>query len=129
MNVIIKVSIISLVYVLLTTILKKYSPEFVFLLRICTVAIVFITIIDEFTNIITNAFSIFYALNIESSHLQLLLKVVGIALVSDYICDVLKDSGEKSIATIVSTISKFLIIYLSMPLLNSLILFSLKLVE
>ncbi len=129
MSIILKITFIGLVYLCLSTILKTYRPEFVFMLRICVVLLVFIIVIDDISNFITNVLSALSAFNIESSHIQLLLKVVGITLISDYICDVLKDSGENSIANIVSATAKFLIIYLSLPLLNSLIAFSLKLVE
>jgi|GEM_PF-6292455 len=129
MSIILKISFIGLVYICVSTILKSYRPEFVFIIRICAVILIFITVLDDISKFITNVLSAFSAFNIESSHIQLILKVVGITLASDYICDVLKDSGESSIANIVTAVSKFLIIYLSLPLLNSLIAFSLKLVE
>ena len=129
MSIILKISFVGLVYICVSTILKTYRPEFVFILRICTVLLIFIIVIDDISRFITNVLSAFSAFNVDSSHIQLLLKVVGITLASDYICDVLKDSGENSIANIVSAVAKFLIIYLSLPLLNSLIAFSLNLVD
>lgn len=129
MNVFLKIGIIALVYVCFSVILKSYRPEFVFLMRICTVIIIFLLVTDDLASFISNILSVFSVFNIESEHINLLLKVTGIAIVTDFVCDTLIDSGEKSLAGVLSVASKFLIIYLALPVLNGLILFCLKFVE
>lgn len=129
MNVFLKIGVIALVYVCFSVILKSYRPEYVFLMRICTVIIIFLLLTEDLSSFISNILSVFSVFNIESEHINLLLKVTGIAIVTDFVCDTLIDSGEKSLAGVLSVASKFLIIYLALPVLNGLILFCLKFVE
>ena len=55
--------------------------------------------------------------------------MVGISIVTDFICDTLKDNGEASLAGVVSISAKFMILYMTLPMLNGLIIFCLQLVE
>ncbi|MBR5544378.1 MAG: hypothetical protein IKU66_02785, partial [Clostridia bacterium] len=41
MNIIIKISLVALVYMILSVALKPHRPEYVFLLRICSVVLIF----------------------------------------------------------------------------------------
>ena len=67
--------------------------------------------------------------NIDSLHISLLFKVVGITLVTDIITDTLIDNGESSIANVITFISKLLVLFLTMPLINGLIIISLRFIE
>lgn len=129
MNVLIKIVAVAFVYVCLSTILKSQRPEYVFLVRICAVVLIFLFIVDDIADFITNILTAFSAFNISSAHISLLLKVVGISVVTDFVCDNLKDSGESSLSSIVSISSKFMILYMALPLINGLIIFCLQLVE
>lgn len=129
MSVIIKVSLIVLVYIFLAVILKPYRPEYIFLLRICSVALIFVFIADDISEFIAKILTAFSVFNIEPIHIKLLIKVTGITIVTDFIYDNLLDQGEKTIADIVAVSSKFIILFLAMPMLNSLIMFCLKFVE
>ncbi len=129
MNIFLKIGVIALIYLCFSIILKSYRPEYVFLMRIFVVALVFALLIDDISSFISNILSIFSIFNIKTEHINLLLKVTGIAIVAEFICDTLTDSGEKSLSGVVSLSSKLLIIFLSLPILNGLILFCIKFVE
>ncbi len=129
MIILFKIAVIALVFICLSAVLKAQRPEYVFLIRICAVVLIFLLIVNDVADFIANILSAFSAFNISSAHISLLLKVVGISLVTDFVCDTLKDSGESSLSSVVSISSKFMILYMSLPLLNGLIMFCLKLVE
>ncbi len=129
MSILFKIAAVAFVYVCFSTILKSQRPEYVFLIRIGAVVLIFLLIVDDIAEFITNIISAFSAFNISSAHISLLLKVVGISIVTDFVCDSLKDSGESSLANVVTISAKFMILYLSLPLLNGLIIFCLQLVE
>lgn len=129
MSTFLKIGIIALIYLFISVILKSYRPEYVFLMRVFAVVLVFATLVDDIARFISNILSIFTVFNIESEHINLLLKITGIAIITDFICDTLIDSGEKSLAGVVAISSKFLIMFLSLPILNGLILFCIKFVE
>ena len=129
MSIFLKIGAITLIYMCFSVILKSYIPEYVLLMRIFTVLLIFVLLIDDFRSFISNILSVFSVFNINIEHINLLLKVTGIAIITDFICDTLIDSGEKSLAGVVSISSKFLIIFLALPILNGLILFCIKFVE
>lgn len=129
MSVFLKIGAIALIYMFFSVILKSYRTEYVFLMRIFVVVLIFTLLIDDIAGFISNILSVFSVFNINIEHINLLLKVTGIAIITDFICDTLIDSGEKSLAGIVSISSKFLIIFLALPILNGLILFCIKFVE
>lgn len=129
MNIFLKIGFVALIYLCFSVILKSYRPEYVLLMRIFAVVLIFSLLIDDISTFISNVLSIFSVFNIKSEHIKLLLKVTGVGIVTDFICDTLIDAGEKSLAGIVSMSSKFLIIILSLPILNGLIVFCMKFVE
>ena len=129
MNIFLKIGFVALIYLSLSVILKSYRPEYVLLMRIFAVVLIFSLLIDDISTFISNVLSIFSVFNIKSEHIKLLLKVTGVGIVTDFIYDTLIDAGEKSLAGIVSMSSKFLIIILSLPILNGLIVFCMKFVE
>ena len=129
MNIIVKIGVISLVYIISALLLKSYRPEFVFLLRIFCLILVISLVSDYISSFISELLAIFSVFNIESVHISLLFKVVAITIISDLISDSLNDVGESSVSNIVLLISKFIVLFLTMPLINSLIIFCLKLIE
>lgn len=129
MNIFLKIGFVALIYLCFSVILKSYRPEYVLLTRIFAVLLIFSLLTDDISAFISNVLSIFSVFNIKSEHIKLLLKVTGVGIVTDFICDTLIDAGEKSLAGIVSMSSKFLIIILSLPILNGLIVFCMKFVE
>ena len=122
MTIILKLSAVTVVYLLLSSMLKEYRNEYVLLLRYSVSIIIIIVVADAVDDFIRNIFSIFDIFNIESAHISTLVKVAGISIVTDFIYDSLIDSGETSIARLVSFGSRLIIIGLSMPMLNSLII-------
>lgn len=129
MNIIVKIGVISLVYIISALLLKSYRPEFVFLLRIFCLILVISLVSDYISSFISELLAIFTVFNIESVHISLLFKVVVITIISDLISDSLNDVGESSVSNIVLLISKFIVLFLTMPLINSLIIFCLKLID
>lgn len=129
MNIIIKIGVISLVYIITALLLKSYRPEFVFLLRIFCLMLVISLVSGYISSFISELLAIFTVFNIESVHISLLFKVVAITIISDLISDTLNDVGESSVSNIVLLISKFIVLFLTMPLINSLIIFCLKLID
>lgn len=117
-----KVIVIVVAYLFLSSILKEYRNEYVLLLRFAASIIIITILADTIYAFIESVFTIFDIFNIESLHIKTLLKVAGVSIVTDFICDSLIDSGETSIARIVSIGSRLIIIGFSMPMLNSLIL-------
>ncbi len=129
MNSLIKIALISFLYLILTSILKNQRTEYVFLIRISAVILIFFVIADSISKFLIDVMSAFSVFNISSEHISALLKVVGITIVSDFVCDNLRDNGESSLAGVVSIASKFTILYMALPFINGLIIFCVQLVS
>ena len=129
MSIIIKISVIAIVYLVLASVLSAQRPEYVFLLRICAIIIVFILVSNDFAQLISELLATFNVFNIKSEHINLLIRVSGIAIITEFICNTLADSNEKSLSYIISLVSKTLIIFQSLPVINELIIFCLELLE
>lgn len=129
MSILFKITVLSLVFILLSVLLKNYRPEYVFLLRVFGITIIIyyaLEYIEKFINSFSSAFNDF---NIDSSHVSLLIKIVGIAIITDFISDILIDNGETAMANTVTIFSKFIVLYLTFPVLNGIIVFCLKFIE
>ena len=59
--------------------------------------------------------------NINSQFLGILLKITGIALLTEFAVSVCKDSGENAIASKVDLGGKIIIISISIPIISSLL--------
>ena len=71
MSIIFKVSVLSLVFVLLSILLKNYRPEYVFLLRIFAISVIIFYAIEYIEKLFSSFSSAFNNLNIDSSHISL----------------------------------------------------------
>lgn len=129
MTILIKISAIALVFIFLSLLLKNNSNEFVFFMRIAVIVIIFFAISDSLSEFISSVISMFSSLEIDSLHIKLLVKVAGISIVSDFICDILKDNNENALSRVVEISAKLFIIILSFPMMNSLIAFCVEIIK
>ena len=128
MDNIIKIIGIGLISVILIGIIKQYRPEFsIYILLISSVLIIYM-VLDEFTNIINLLKDISNKTNFNNKFLGLLLKMTGIAYLSEFAISICKDSGEGSIASKVEMGSKILLISMSIPIISNLLEVILKII-
>jgi hypothetical protein len=78
-------------------------------------------LIDEFSGFIKEIYAFFNLIKIE--HIKSLLKVAGISIVADVICDILDDSGEKAVSNIVCIVIKIIILISTLPMLKEILNF------
>lgn len=122
MSVIIKISAVTLIYICCAVFIRQYRPEYTLLLRFTAIIIIVFLLLGEAKPLLDDLNEIFSQFNISTQHLALLLKVGFIALLSDFIIDTLKDSGDNSLAGIVSVGLRIVIISFSMPVLKGIII-------
>ena len=76
---------------------------------------------DKLLNIIQLIKSISDKSGINSTFLSIILKSTGIAILTEFAVSVCNDSGESAIANKIEIGSKVIIIYLSIPIISSLL--------
>ncbi len=129
MIVLIKICAVSMVFLFLSLLLKNNANEFVFFMRIAVIVIVFSTIAEPLSEFVSSVIYMFSSIQIDSLHIKSLIKVAGIAIVSDFICDILKDNNENALSRVVEISAKLLILIISFPMMNSLVAFCIEIVN
>lgn len=122
MTSLIKIAAVSVVFICCAVFIRQYRPEFTMLLRFTAVIIIAFLLLDEVKPLLDEFNEIFTQFNVSTENLLLLLKVGFVALLSDFLIDTLKDSGDNSLAGIVAVASKIVIISFSVPVLKGIII-------
>ena len=115
---IIGVGLIALIIIIL---LKQYKPEFAIYISLLTGVLILLLVTDELSGIISLLQSFADKVSINSTFLVLLIKITGIAFLSEFAVSICKDSGEAAIASKIEIGTKIIIISMSIPIISSLL--------
>ena len=121
MEEVVKIIGIALVALIIIILLKQYKPEFAIYISLLTGVLILILVMDKLSGIITLLQSLANKASINSSFITLLIKITGIAFLSEFAVSVCKDSGEAAIANKIEIGSKIIIISMSIPIISSLL--------
>lgn len=116
-----QIVIIGIVGVLLVLSIKEKSPEFALGTSLITGVIVLTAIISQFDGILDflNRYLSIDGLN--SDFIKILLKILGIAYVTQFGAEVCKDAGSASIASKIELAGKVIILSYGIPIIISLL--------
>ena len=92
---IIKIVSIGIIGVILIIILKQYRPEFSIYISIIVGIIILTLTMDKLTNIMNLIKSITNKANINTQFIAILIKMTGIAFLSEFAVSICKDSRRK----------------------------------
>lgn len=118
---IVKIIGIALIALIIIILLKQYRPEFAIYVSLLTGVLILLLVVDELKGIIGLLQSLANKTSINSQFLTLLIKITGIAFLSEFAVSVCKDSGEGAIASKIEIGSKIIIISMSIPIISSLL--------
>lgn len=118
---IIKIIGIAFSAVIIIVILKQYRPEFAIYASIIAGVLILTLASGTLSGIIDMINSISSKTNINSEFLVILIKITGIAILTEFAVSICKDSGESAIASKVDIGGKIIIISMSIPVINALI--------
>lgn len=126
---IIKIIGIALVSLIIIILLKQYKPEFAIYISLLTGILILILVMDKMTGIINILKDLSDKASINSSFLILLMKMTGIAFLTEFAVSICKDAGEGALANKVEIGSKIIIISMSIPIISSLLEIILKILQ
>ena len=112
---------ISAVSLLLALFLKEVYPSFSVILVICAAGLLFIKMSGSLSSIISYLNDISGSAGEANSYVKLMVKTLGIALVSQLMADICRDNGESALAGQTETAAKILIIAMIMPLFEAVV--------
>ena len=123
---VIKIIGIGLVALIIIILLKQYRPEFAIYISLLTGILILFLVMDKLTGIINLLQSLASKTSINSTFLSVLIKITGIAFLSEFAVSICKDSGEAAIASKIEIGTKIIIISMSIPIISSLLEIILK---
>lgn len=106
---------------ILAVIIKQYKPELAIFTSIITAVIILSYVISIALPIVTELKSMLNNTNISPEYLSILLKSVGICYLTQFVCDICKESGQMAIANKIEIAGRAAICLLSLPLFHDLI--------
>lgn len=123
---IIKIIGIAFIALVIIILLKQYRPEFAIYISLLTGILILLLVMDELKGIIALLQSLASKASVNSTFLALLIKITGIAFLSEFAVSICKDSGEGAIASKIEIGSKIIIISMSIPIISNLLEIILK---
>ena len=95
---IVKIIGIGLIALIIIVIIKQYKPEFSIYISIIAGALIIILIMDKISPVIDLLTNLSNKTSINNEFLTLLIKITGIAFLTEFAVSICKDSGESAIA-------------------------------
>ena len=118
---IVKIIGVGLTALFIIMLLKQYKPEFVLYVSLLAGVIILLMVMDKLTGIIGLLTELSNKANVNGQFLGILLKITGIAFLTEFAVSICKDSGETAIANKVDLGGKVLIIGISIPVISTLL--------
>ena len=118
---IIKIIGIGLISLIIIIILKQYRPEFTIYGAIIAGVLIIALSMDKLAGIINILTTLSNKTGINSEYLGILLKITGIAILTEFAVSICNDAGESAIATKIDLGGKIIIISISIPIIVALL--------
>lgn len=118
---IVKIVGVGLIATVLVILLKQYRPEFALYLSLAAGILLFSMVIGKVASIVELLQNLANKSNFHSQFLFILLKITGIAILTEFAVSIAKDAGESAIANKIDLAGKVLVISLSIPILTNLV--------
>lgn len=112
---------LGIIAALISIILKKYKPELALHVTIIVGIVIFSLMISKLTVVLGLLDNITQKVNIEFVYLETILKIIGIAYITEFGSEVCRDAGEGAIALKLEFAGKILIIVLAAPIIYALL--------
>ncbi|MBE7011561.1 MAG: stage III sporulation protein AD [Ruminococcaceae bacterium] len=111
---------IALVSVILSVLLKGYNPSVAISVSLIAVVVMF-AIISPYLKIVLSSFvNISSQIGMEIKYIVTVIKVIGIAYITQIGAEICRDSGENAVATKVEICGKIVIMVMSLPIVYEL---------
>ena len=118
---IVKIIGVGLIALIIIIIVRQYKPEFTLYISLLAGAIILLFLMDKLDAIISLLTTLSNKTAINNEFLVLLIKITGIAFLTEFAVSVCKDSGESAIANKIDMSGKVIIVSMSIPIISSLL--------
>lgn len=124
---IVAISVVSVVAFIFSLSLKKYHPSISLIIVLFTSVMILLYLLDYFGEVTAYIKELFKSVNIKSEYITLLLKCTGICFITEFTCDMCKESGYTSLSSQISLAGKVITLIMALPLFREVLSISLSL--
>ena len=118
---IVKIIGVGLTSLIIIIIIKQYKPEFSIYVSLIAGAIILYLVMDKLSGVVGILTNLSNKTGTSNTFLKSLLKITGIAILTEYAVSICKDSGETAIANKIDLGGKVIIISVSIPIITALL--------
>ncbi|NLB81715.1 MAG: stage III sporulation protein AD [Clostridiaceae bacterium] len=118
---IVKIAAIAIVGAITSVILRSIKPEFCIGIAIACSVLIILTIKDDIAAVIDVMMQYANDTGIQTTYIIMLIKIIGIAYLTQFAASICEDAGEKTIAMKVEFAGKVAIMIMSAPLMFTII--------
>ena len=117
---VVKIIGIGLTALIIIIILKQYKPEFAVYVSILAGIFILLLSLTKISGIVNLLQDLASRANISSQFLGIILKITGIAILTEFAVSICNDAGESAIANKIDLGGKIIIISISIPIIVAL---------
>jgi len=117
----IQAAMIGITGVFLALQIKHTKPEFAVYLSIATSIFLLFLAVQKLEVVVESVKLIQSSISVQTSYIQVLLKIIGITYISEFAADICRDAGYSTIAGQIGVFSKLSILAVSMPIVSALL--------
>lgn len=110
---------ISVCGLLLTVLLRDYNKTISFIVMLATAVMIFILMADGLSGIFGYIAKIADGAESTAEYIKLMMKVLGITLISQFTADMCRDAGESTLANQTETAAKIIVVFMVLPLFEA----------
>lgn len=118
---ILKIICVGLIALIVIIILKQYKPEFSIYVSLIAGAVILFMLFNKLAGIVTMLTNLSSKIGVGSEFLKILLKITGIAILTEFAVSICKDCGETAIASKIDLGGKIIIVSISIPIITALL--------
>lgn len=115
------ICVLAVVTVIIILTLRSRNSEIALMLGISCSIIILLSMLSQVSLIISTLNSIVAASNININYIVILLKVIGICLITEFAVNTCKDAGSQSLAGNVSLAGKIMVTITALPLYSDIL--------
>lgn len=118
---IIKIAIIAIICIFISTLLKKYNVEFSTIISVCGGVLIFLLCVDELKNILQYFKEMYSFAGVDFDFLSLILKILGVGYITEFTADIADDLGNTIIASKVVLGGKIVVCGMTLPIIKKML--------
>ena len=118
---IVKIIGVGLTALIVIIILKQYKPEFAVYVSIIAGVIILVMMMDKLAAVVNLLTNLTNKTGTGNAFLKILLKITGVAILTEFAVSICKDAGETAIASKIDLGGKIIIISISIPIITALL--------